>query len=167
VESVYRQWIAPPDWRYLMEKARCFPFVDAPGYALKYMLNLLKRPNSHFHKTWGPRYQGIDEDVATKDLFEVCAIQWSRSVEKAYAALEKIESSRKLLIRYEDFVGQPEEHLVAIANFLAVDPAPYQDRIVLSRVSPDNVGKGRNQLTNIQQKVVMPHIDQMLTQFGY
>jgi hypothetical protein len=158
VESVYRQWIAPPDWSYLLEKARSFPFMDAPGYALKYLLNLMQKRNSHIHKTWGPRYQGIDDDVVSKDLFEVCAIQWSRCVEKAYSSLKKIESSRTIVIRYEDFVSQPIQWLEAISAFLGIDVLPYLGSSLISRVSSGNIGKGENQLTEHQQQVLMPYM---------
>ncbi|MDH5508429.1 MAG: sulfotransferase, partial [Anaerolineae bacterium] len=41
VESAYRQWIAPPDWNYIFEKARTFPLLETPGYALRYIINAI------------------------------------------------------------------------------------------------------------------------------
>ena len=82
VESVYRQWLAPPDWRYILNKVRTYPLAQAPGYALAYAAGVLQhalRPGQNGTSTWGPRYDGIDRDVAHKQLLEVCAIQWVRS----------------------------------------------------------------------------------------
>jgi hypothetical protein len=166
VESVYRQWISPPDWKYLMVKARSFPFIDAPGYALNYVLNMMKKPRSGGHKTWGPRYQGIDEDVATKDLLEVCAIQWSRSVEKAFLWLEKIATSRRMVIKYEDFVNRPQQYLVGIADFLSIDSAPCLDSTLLDCVNTTNIGKGRHQLTQAQQALLLPYIQHTTNTIG-
>jgi hypothetical protein len=156
VESSYRQWVAPTDWSYLIEKARSFPFMDAPGYALKYLRNMLKNHESGTHRTWGPRYKGIDEDVATKDLFEVCALQWFLSVEKARSSLEQIEPSRKLIVRYEDFVRQPRQQLVNISAFLGIDSLPYENHSVLSLIRPENIGKGWHRLTHHQQQMLRP-----------
>jgi hypothetical protein len=166
VESSYRQWIAPPDWDYIMTKARSFPLIDAPGYALKYVMNMMKIHNPGVHKTWGPRYRGIDEDMATKDLLQVCAIQWARCIEQAYLSLEKVESSRKIMIRYEDFVKQPLRHLTDIAAFLDIDASAYRNDSLLSVVSSENIGKGWHRLTDHQQKMLLPFIRKEMMKLG-
>lgn len=169
VESVYRQWLAPPDWRYIAKKAMVFPLTQAFGYALSYAKTAIMkavRPSSQHAGTWGPRYDGIDEDVATKDLLTVCAIQWRRSVEKALEEFAQIPSSNVLTIRYEDFVADPEIHLMKIATFIGLRPEFYMNTN-LSHISTSNVGKGLKNLNDFQIEAVMAVIEPTLRMLGY
>src|SRR5260221_4458788 len=128
VESVQRQWTARPDWRYVLEKARTFPILQAPGYALKYASTMLKRVLRNTERsagTWGPRYQGIDEDVAHRDLIEVCAIQWVRSVEATLRDLAAVPADQVINVRYEDFVQNPQDQLKQIAARIGLDGSAY------------------------------------------
>jgi hypothetical protein len=169
LESVYRQWLAPPDWRYMFNKVRTYPLAQAPGYALAYAAGVFHRalrPGQNGTGTWGPRYAGIDQDVADKDLLEVCAIQWARSVEKALEDLARVPADHVLTIRYEEFVRAPRQYLTQSAGFLGIDPQPYS-RLDLSPVSSGNIGKGRGRLSAEDLSGVLPHMEQALTLLGY
>jgi hypothetical protein len=169
VESAYRQWVAPPDWKYILGKASSFPIVDAPRYALKYAASLARKvgPVVRRKGTWGPRYKEIDQDVAARDLIEVCAIQWSRSTEKAYASLQVLDKSRAMKVNYEDFVNRPKPHLIEIAGFLGVDPEAYLKGDVLDRISTNNIGKGWSQLSPAQRAIVTQLIQCQQDRLGY
>jgi hypothetical protein len=169
VESAYRQWTRPPDWKYLLRKAGSFPFLDAPGYAWKYFVGLLRQRGFGGRRTptWGPRYEGIERDLASRDLIEVCALQWSRSVGKTLAALDRLDETRVMSIRYEDFVCRPQLHLTEIAAFLGLDPAPYRQPGIFGRVSTANIGKGWRQLTPAQRELSMNVIRNPLNRLGY
>lgn len=169
VESVYRQWLAPPDWRYIGKKAISFPLAQAFGYAVSYATTTMRKlvlPSNQLAGTWGPRYKGIDEDVATKGLLEVCAIQWRRSVERSLDGLAGIERGRVLTIRYEEFVQNPRQHLVQIAEFIDIGSSPYQD-IDIGHISQTNIGKGFRNLTDVQIKMVMSVIFEPLQRLAY
>jgi len=171
VESVYRQWQAPTDWRYAFQKAQTFPIWQAPGYAIDYAKKTISKlffRNSHVVGTWGARYVGIDEDVANLELLEVCAIQWARSVEKAMQDLNNLPRERVLLIRYEEFVKSPRQYLKAIAQFLGVDSLPYEVKDHLAqKVSKDNIGKGFRNLSADDQALVLRHIESTLALLDY
>ena len=72
-ESTRRVWHEPPERGYLLRKLRYFPLRDF-RYATWYLKNRL-RPGPA--RVWGPRYPGIDADLASLDLLEVCARQWA------------------------------------------------------------------------------------------
>lgn len=169
VESAYRQWTRPPDWKYLLRKAATFPFLDAPGYAWKYFLGLLgrKRSDGRRSSTWGPRYEGIDRDVASKELIEVCALQWTRSIGKALAALDRLQATQVMSIRYEDFVCRPQLHLTEIAAFLDIEPGPYRRRGIFGEVTTGNIGRGWRQLAPAQREAAMSVIRTTLNRLGY
>ncbi len=169
VESVYRQWLAPPDWRYIAKKAMAFPITQAFGYALAYAKTTITKailPSKPQAGTWGPRYRGIDDDVATKDLLTVCAIQWRRSVEKALDEFDHIPEANVLTIRYEDFVAAPREHLTGIATFVGLNPEFYLGAD-LSHISKSNVGKGLKNLDDSQIEAIMDVIRPPLRRLDY
>jgi hypothetical protein len=169
VESVYRQWLAPPNWGYIFRKALTFPLTEATGYAKSYALTTLRKLLFHNKgnvSTWGPRYKGITEDLAARDLLEVCAIQWVRSIDKAKKDLGELHTSMVTNLRYEDFVDSPLLNLRRIAEMMKIDPAPYEE-LDFGQVSRLNVGKGFRSLSQDQQLLVLPHIQDTLVCLGY
>ncbi len=170
IESAYRQWIAPTDWKYILKKAESFPLLKAPGYAFGYAKRILGRLLLRDRRklgTWGPRYRGIDEDVITKDLIEVCSIQWARSVEKAIESLSEIPSERVHHLNYESFVTDPQHHLQKIARFCGIDPEPYCDKQLLQQISQGNIGRGRKSLSADQYSIVQHYVTQTMCLPGY
>jgi hypothetical protein len=171
IESVHRQWTAPPDWRYIVQKARSFPWRQAFGYGLNYGLGTLRKLLSSRDTgratTWGPRYNGIDRDLKQKDIWEVCAIQWLRCIESALQSLSHVASVQQMNIRYEEFVCQPEMYLTQIAAFLEIDPVPYQTILSEYEISGDNVGKGLSRMPKPQLSLIRPHLERGLTLLDY
>jgi len=123
-ESAYRQWLAPPDWEYIFEKLKTFPISSAFKYGVSYARKTLNRvlpiQRNRAFTTWGPLYNGIQDDLQTYSLIEVCALQWYWSVKKASDALGRLPAERVLNVRYEAFVREPRAGLEAIVNF--IDP---------------------------------------------
>lgn len=170
VESVYRQWHAPPDWHYILRKARSFPITEAAGYAANYALSVLRRTFTNHHNSvtvWGPRYANVETDLSRFDLLIVCAIQWARCVDRALEGLAAIPAERILTIRYEQFVTQPLLHLEHVAVFLGLDSDPYETIVNRKYISEDNVGKGRRRLTKEQICQIAPHLEKGLTKLNY
>lgn len=170
IESVYREWTAPPDWRYIWRKARRFPLRHAFGYAIAYGLTTLHRTIQHNEGPvgiWGARYQGIEADLARYDLLTVCALQWAHCVESAARGLAQIPPERQLTLRYEEFVEDPAVHLMQIATLLAVDATAYETISRQHHVSQKNVGKGRRGQAAEKVAGVMPHLENGLRLLRY
>ena len=169
VESAYRQWMASPEWGYILKKTLSFPLREAPGYGLSYATTTLYNlvaPNQGRLGTWGPRYQGIDEDVATLDLLAVCGIQWMRSVQKALDDLSGMPIGRVLMVRYEEVVREPRKHLELVADFCSIDPGFFRD-LNLDSVSTENIGTGYRSLSTDQVGLVLEYIQDGLARLGY
>lgn len=142
-ESVERQWTAKPDWAAVIRKARTFPLLQAPGYATRYAAATVRRATGRAERqtVWGPRYAGMDVDLATEDLLTVCAYQWARCVERALEGLGDIAPDRVHTVRFEEFVRDPGRVLAELGVFLDVDFTPIAG-YVASIVSPSYIGKG-------------------------
>lgn len=169
IESIYRQWTAPADWRRLLAKVHSYPWwKDAQAFRLSTkvaarVFNRLIGREHHGAGTWGVRYEGIDDDVLSKDILEVCAIQWRQSVLSAQEGLQRIPADRKLFVQYEDFVTSPVQELGRAAEFFDIDPMPYQIGFDSANVIKSNIGSGRKRLNEKQLDIIQPHIEAVRT----
>lgn len=119
-ESAMRLWQAPPDWGALLKKLREMPLSNF-DYAFWFATNQIKGLFSKKDggKVWGPRYVGIDEDVANLPLLDVCSLQWVNCVTSTLDALADIPPEQVKTIRYEDLV-RDEQALRDLCDFLGL-----------------------------------------------
>jgi hypothetical protein len=166
VASSMRQWQSPVDWRYSLKKARQFPIRNF-RYAAWYVGNRLRRLGTRSTRSvWGPRYPGIDDDVATKELAEVCAIQWAKCVDTATRDLQYVPVERVLSVRYEDLVSD-ESTWRELCEFCGLSDAQAVLVELEKTIRPDTIGKWRNALQPDELDKVLPIILPTLTQHGY
>ena len=146
VESANRMWQTPPETRYLLKKLRYFPWKNYK-YAFNYIENIVKgKYNSKGGlKVWGPRYQGIQKDIETIDLIEVCAIQWKNCVLKSLDSLALIPKSRVLTIKYEDFVLS-SKCLEQVIEFIELENSQEIYKNFQLNIEKSNVNKWQNSM---------------------
>lgn len=165
VASAGKRWTASLDLPYLWKKARFVPKTDLPYYALRYFGARLHRLFDKEGKVsfWGPRYVGMESDLKSKTLPEVCALQWKRCVEKCLADLEQHAPDRTLHLHYEDFVAAPAQELARIGQFLQEDWNEAACTAAVQKVSGGSVGKGARDLSAEQRQaidaIVAPFMD--------
>jgi hypothetical protein len=147
VESTLRCWQEPPDSGRLVEKLRTFPWASAPGYAIKYATSAARRIVARDRvSTWGPRYPGMDEDLSSMSLLDVCARQWVSCV----AAFERDQTliPGAVRVRYEDLVRDPAGTAGVTAEALGLDAAAAASEAART-VRPDRVGQARRSGTDL------------------
>jgi hypothetical protein len=142
-------------------------FDYAASYAGSALRKVVRRDRTKTTDTWGACYQGIAEDLATRNLLEVCAIQWARSVEMSWSFLRSLPAEQVLTVQYEAFVRSPREHLRCMADFMGLDPQVYHHLPALEQVSQQNIGKGFRRLDAHQQALVLTYIQPTLALLGY
>ncbi len=167
-ESAMRQWSEPLDRGRLLEKLKGVPLQNI-GYVAWFGANVLKGMFSGRGggRVWGPRYSGIDEDVAQdRPLVEICAEQWRSSVEGALSGLAGIAPERQITVRYNEFVSGmgPLRDLIDFCELDEVDAicAEHQKRV---RTGADD--KWRNRLSAGDQQKMMAIVQPMLDKLGY
>jgi hypothetical protein len=161
-ESTRRVWNAPPERGYLLEKLRYFPLGDF-RYALWYLRNRLRPGRT---RVWGPRYPGIDADLASLDLLDVCARQWVACNASARAGLAALPRERVFELRYEDLVDG-EGGLAALCRFAGVkDAAPV---LAARRMTIDDGfrDRWRASLSGQEQARLESRIGPALRELGY
>lgn len=167
-ESTRRQWQEPADVSYLRDKLRHFPMRLVPTYGRKYALSMLRRRLAHDSRvaTWGPRYRGIDADLASVDLLTVCARQWRESLQMASADLAAL-GAPVIEVRYEEFIKQPGETLRRVARFAGLKPDDRNIETAASMVRPDRAGTGSNNLSDAELQTLDAEIGDLLVDWGY
>jgi len=166
VESALRMWQNPPDWGYLVQKARSFP-VSNYGYAAWYLWNLVFGTvrDRRGVRIWGPRYPGIDADLAENSLIEVCARQWAMSAEYAARDLASLPAEQVMTVHYEELIAS-EAVVVDVARFAGIN-APELVLSVYRETVRHDTGGGWNSLTETDRKNAESIISGQLSKFGY
>jgi hypothetical protein len=72
---------------------------------------------------WGPLPKNWKNYTHAK-LSEVCAFQWIEGNRKARESLKSVLSSRKMVIRFEDFTQHPEQVISRLCIFLNIPYSP-------------------------------------------
>jgi hypothetical protein len=140
--SAMERWRASVEIGYLLRKARFAPLSDLPALGWSMVSNrIAKGGREGALPTWGPRFLGIDEMVATEPLHVVSSAQWSRCVTASVAAFADMDPSRFLKVRYEDFVAAPVEGLRTVVDWVGVDTSPGTVADAVRAVSPSRGGR--------------------------
>ncbi len=129
VESTMRQWRAKPEWPRLLRKAMTLRGPDL-SYALWSAVNMARGrvQGRRGGRVWGPRYEGIEEDLVTLPLLEVCARQWTACVQSTLESLLEAPPELVHTVRYEDLTRNGEA-LERLTTFLGLpDPERVMDR---------------------------------------
>lgn len=121
--SAAERWGSSFELGYTLKKLRFVPPSDLVKVGATQLRNKFgpSRIESATVKSWGPRWNGVDEFLAGKPTIEqVCAEQWAQCVSRSRDFSAQIAPARWLTVRYEDFVSTPSAVLSEIADELRV-----------------------------------------------
>lgn len=165
-ESARRQWLEPVNYSYLRDKIRHFPPRLLATYGRRYAMSLVRQRTSEDGRSasWGPRYPGIDADVASVDLLAICARQWRASVSLARDDFADF-SIDHLEVRYEDLVREPGAVLERVirASDLPIDEAAIAAGAATVRPGAGAAGR----LTEAECEMLNGEIGDLLVELGY
>ena len=168
-ESARHRWLAKPNLKYLLEKARWLPVQDIPHYGWRFLRFQVNRIHNEDRcpASWGPRFTGLDDLIQSKSLIEVCGIQWEACVEAAESAFLRIPSNRTLTIKYEEFIQSPIDVSAYIFEKVGLDFPPASQQFIRDFVTEANLYKWRKRLSTEDLALLLPHIAPTLVRFGY
>lgn len=165
--SAMKRWKAPLDLPYIYKKAKWIPKGDIPYYAIRYLVNRLKKIISKNNSLafWGPKYQGMEEDLKSKSLLEVCALQWSRCVVKSVSDLEKLDENKYLTVYYEQLVSDPTSEIKRIMKFTGINATESDLLKACDSVSTESLSKGNKELPADSQQKIQNIINPILKKY--
>lgn len=151
-----------PLWRYRL-MALCFE-VGSPAEWFKNGPLSRSRWGGRFG--WGPRFRGWHELIDKVSPLEFAAHQWSHCAKGVAWGLRIIPKEQSLLVNYEDFILNPEEHLVQIFSFLQLRlPEGFMKKI--PPIMSKNSGKWQKEFSSGELLKVGPIIQGALLELGY
>lgn len=119
VESSSRVWNEPSSLGYRIRKLRFMGLSELP-YLLWYLRS--RKGGEKRNPVWGPRYEGIEEDLETLSLPAVCAKQWVACNEAMRRDASLVPPGQIHHVRYEDLV-RDESAIRELCDFAGVGNA--------------------------------------------
>jgi len=166
-ESSVRMWNAPPETSYLLKKLKYFPWRNYQ-YAITYLTNFIYGffKSNRGQKIWGPRYDGIQQDIDNLPLLDICAIQWEQCVSKALDSLNHIPAERVLTIKYEDFVSSTNALSKAV-DFIGLQGAEQLIANYEKKLRFENIDKWKDRFTEAEVAALNQRLSSTLVKLGY
>lgn len=157
-----------PSLPYYWSKIRFTPLRDLPIYGWRFVRarwNMMRGQADHLD-SWGPASPAMLALPPSASLDEICALQWSDCVNFALDDLAALDASRVQRVGYEDFVSDPTEILLELAQFLNHEANRDDCRAAAGSVRASSVGKGADALASAAENVAAT-IDPVLGRLGY
>lgn len=169
ISSVERKWqYRPIGKKGTRRRLKTTPISQWHHYAGRYIRDKYVRRflGRKYLSLWGPRYQGIQEDVRKHDLLTVVARQWALCSRKAEEALAEFEEGRVLRFRYEDFVADPVTHLERICAHCGLAMTDEMVKAAHESVDPDRQLKW-HRFDPRDLRRILPEIEPEMRRHGY
>lgn len=145
ISSVEMKWQSTLTNKGIGRRLKSTPITQLPYYAGRLIGDQISRRilRRKYRAIWGPRYQGIDQDLKTHDLLTVIARQWAVCSRKAERDLAMFDKGQVLRLRYEDFVEDPISDLERICAHCGLEMTDEMVRAAKEWVKSDRQHKWR------------------------
>lgn len=160
---------APLEFSYLLKHRIFPPLSEVPYYLsnfLRYQFEVVVKRQTHV-KCWGPQFDDMPELQNSHSLIEICGIQWNRSVMGIHEGLSMLKSGPFLQISYEELVSRPAVTLNRVLKYLRLAGDSDLIKRMLGGFRKGRIGRWRSDLSQDDIKLLLPHIREGMTVFGY
>lgn len=115
---------------------------------------------------WGPRFRRWQEFIDRVTPLEFSAYQWVHCARGILENISLIPENRRYILKYEDFILDPEASVANLFSFLKMDlPDGFMD--ALPQIKADNSNKWRQAFSSTELKQIGPIIGKTLKEIGY
>jgi hypothetical protein len=145
ISSVEWKWQRPVSHKGIGRRLKTTPVTQLHHYAGRLIMQQFDKRirRRKYLAMWGPRYEGLDQDLKTQDLLTVIARQWAVCSRRAEKNLAQFEEGRVLRLRYEDFVEDPISDLERICAHCGLEMTNKMVRAANEWVKSDRLDKWR------------------------
>lgn len=168
ISSVEMKWRRPVSSKGIRRRLRSTPVAQLHHYAGRLIRDQLGTRVLHreYLANWGPRYRGMNEDLAATDLLTVIARQWARCSRKAADDLADFDDGEVLGFRYEDFVEDPIAHLEGITEHCGLRMTKEMERAAIEWVDRDRQRKWQRFAMEDLARI-LPELSEEMRRHGY
>jgi hypothetical protein len=160
---IFRKWLRKrPTWKLSLQSI-LFELGPPANWLKKKFLNDI-RWESRFG--WGPRFKGWRKLIDHVTLLEFCAYQWVHCARGILDNISRIPEHQRLILKYEDFIREPEASITNLFSFLKID-LPDEFMAALPQIRADNSNKWRKAFSFTELKLIGPIIGKTMKEIGY
>jgi hypothetical protein len=158
------------NWHHLWVRLMECPKTQYHHYIGRFLIDNIRRNilrKKHF-SIWGVRYKGIYEELKQKNLTleELICKQWVECSKQADKDLAKMDPSKVMRIRYEDFVENPVEIYREITKFFGLELTEKVEKQVKEMVDPTRQDKWKRLDKDVLRKC-FPILKDEMQRHGY
>jgi hypothetical protein len=168
ISSVEFKWQKTVTGRGIVRRLQDTPIPQLHYWVWRYVKQQFNKRvlRQQYLSVWGPRYDGIYEDLERGDLLLVIAKQWAECSREAEKALAQFGEGRVLRLRYEDFVEHPITHMESICAHCGLDLTEGMVRTAKLSVRADRQHKWRR-FDPGELARILPVIQEEMDRHGY
>lgn len=168
ISSVEDKWQRPVTSRGVGRRLRSTPVRQLHHYAAKYLRQQVDKRvlRRRYLSIWGPRYRGIQHDLAHEQLLTVIARQWAVPSAKAERDLAAFGDGEVLRLRYEDLVAEPIPWLERVCGHVGVELTDEMVAFARARIDPTRQDKW-HRMDPAQLAALLPELEDEMRRHGY
>lgn len=123
INSVELKWQSTVTGKGIIRRLKDTPVSQLHHWVRRYVVQQFNKRvlRRKYRTVWGPRYDGIYQDLKTQDLLTVIARQWAVCSRNAEKALALFDEGQVLRLRYEDFALDPISDLERICSHCGLE----------------------------------------------
>jgi hypothetical protein len=160
---IFRRWLSRrPSWKFSLQSI-LFELGPPTNWLKKKFLSDI-RWDGRFG--WGPRFKRWQEFIDRVTPLEFSAYQWVHCARGMMVNISLIPEHRRFILKYEDFINDPEASITSLFSFLKIDlPDGYME--ALPQIWADNSNKWRQVFSSTELKLIGPIIGKTMREIGY
>jgi hypothetical protein len=161
--AIYRRWLKRrPTWQFRIQSL-FFEFGPWRHWIKGKFLNDIRWVGRF---GWGPRFKGWQNVIDRVTPLEFNAYQWNHCVKKMLNSMNLIPEYKKVVIKYEDLIGNPINVIERILGLINLNiPEGFINKI--PPIKSDNYNKWREAFSSTELKRIGPIIGQTMKEMGY
>lgn len=123
ISSVEYKWQQPVTGRGIVRRIKDTPVSTMHYWGRRYFIQQFNKRilRRKYLSIWGPRYEGIQDDLKTQDLLTIIARQWAVPSRKSAKEMASFAEGQILKLKYEEFVDDPISNLENICAHCSLE----------------------------------------------
>ena len=154
------------DWNRIWDRIRESSWKEIPAFYDRVpwlMRKLIKKPLNF----WGVRPPGWRDWLSHYSPDEIIALQWSHTIRMAFDHFHELPEPRRLLVRFEDLLEDPQQQMERIGEFAGLEDASKLVQTALATVNRKSNVKWKEELSPEVLERVRPILQPTLEKLGY
>ena len=168
ISSIELKWQNTKTWSGVKRSLAVTPVAHLPFYGKQFLRQMVAKKvlRRKYAPIYGPRYDGIEEDLKSLDKLSIIARQWARGNRKARQDLGRLEAGQVLSFRYEDLMQKPETVLPRIYRHCGLNCDGNIIHTAKQMIDPGRQEKWRR-LDADALRSVIPEVQDEMRFYGY